>query len=166
MAVAASVGGAAVLFIEVWSGWNAAPPLEEAGQAATDAKGGGGSESELGSEGAVGDADPLLRSGPGSAAGPAGALGRGRAAAGASGSGEVRRNLGLVRGGDSTAGLEEISAILKRIGKTPKQLAHELETTDKQTLWKRYGEHFKSKEEAKAAYEEYQRRKSSGKLPN
>ena len=41
-------------------------------------------------------------------------------------------------------------------GKTPQELAKELDHTDKQTLWNKYGNNFASKEDAKAAYSDFQ----------
>ncbi|OGR73170.1 MAG: hypothetical protein A2089_12570 [Elusimicrobia bacterium GWD2_63_28] len=56
------------------------------------------------------------------------------------------------------------AAVIRPLGKTPGQFASEIETSDRQTLWNKYGNNFSSKEEAKAAYDEFKRRRSE--IPN
>ena len=52
--------------------------------------------------------------------------------------------------------LSRLTDAVRRTGKTPQALAKEIDQTDKQTLWDKYGANFSSKEEAKAAYNEFQ----------
>lgn len=52
--------------------------------------------------------------------------------------------------------MQEILRQLAAIGKTPRELASEIDSTDKQTLWNKYGSRFASKEDAKAAYDDFQ----------
>lgn len=52
--------------------------------------------------------------------------------------------------------LQQITAM----GKTPQQIANEIDTTDKQTLWDKYGSKFSSKAEAEAAYNKFQSNRS------
>lgn len=49
-------------------------------------------------------------------------------------------------------------------GRSKKEIIRELDTSDKKTLWNKYGNYFGSKEEAKKAYEEYKNKKASGQL--
>lgn len=57
---------------------------------------------------------------------------------------------------DMQLALSRLTDAVRRSGKTPQQLAKEIDQTDKQTLWDKYGANFASKEEAKAAYNEFQ----------
>lgn len=60
--------------------------------------------------------------------------------------------------------LSRVSEAVRLTGKTPLELAHEIDQTDKQTLWDKYGGNFASKEEAKAAYSEF--KANRGKIKN
>lgn len=60
--------------------------------------------------------------------------------------------------------LRRAAAVIKPMGKTPGQFASEVESSDKQALWTKYGNNFSSKEEAKSAYDEFKRRRSE--IPN
>lgn len=57
---------------------------------------------------------------------------------------------------DMQLALSRLTDAVRRSGKTPQELAKEIDQTDKQTLWDKYGANFASKEEAKAAYNEFQ----------
>ena len=52
--------------------------------------------------------------------------------------------------------LSRLTDAVRRTGKSPQALAKEIDQTDKQTLWDKYGANFSSKDEAKAAYNEFQ----------
>jgi len=56
--------------------------------------------------------------------------------------------------------LRQVAVIVKNMGKTPRQFAREIEQTDKQTLWNKYGNNFASKEDAQAAYEDFLRHRN------
>ena len=72
-----------------------------------------------------------------------------------------------MRGGGSQNKLSpETLELLRRLaatGKTPSEVASEVDNTDKQTLWNKYGSHFASQDEAKAAYDDFQSHR--GELP-
>lgn len=55
--------------------------------------------------------------------------------------------------------LRRAESIVKPMGKTPAQFASEIESTDKRTLWSKYGNNFSSQQEAEAAYNEFQSRR-------
>lgn len=57
---------------------------------------------------------------------------------------------------DMQLALSRLTDAVRRTGKTPQELAKEIDQTDKQTLWDKYGANFASKEEAKGAYNEFQ----------
>lgn len=57
---------------------------------------------------------------------------------------------------DMQLALSRLTDAIRRTGKTPQELAKEIDQTDKQTLWDKYGSNFASKEEAKSAYNEFQ----------
>ncbi|MBI4350370.1 MAG: hypothetical protein HY550_02920 [Elusimicrobia bacterium] len=59
--------------------------------------------------------------------------------------------------------LSRMAEAVKRTGKTPQELAREIDQTDKQTLWDKYGNNFASKDEAKAAHNEF--KANRGKIP-
>lgn len=60
--------------------------------------------------------------------------------------------------------LRRAAAVIKPMGKKPGQFASEVESSDKQTLWDKYGNNFSSKDEARAAYEQFKQRR--GEIPN
>ena len=62
----------------------------------------------------------------------------------------------LVQSKEMQMMLSRLTDAVRRTGKTPQALAKEIDQTDKQTLWDKYGANFSSKEEAKAAYNEFQ----------
>ncbi|MDD5208584.1 MAG: hypothetical protein PHV36_04310 [Elusimicrobiales bacterium] len=65
--------------------------------------------------------------------------------------------------GPQTGRSQEMLDLLRRlsvIGKTPQQVAREVDTSDKRTLWNKYGGNFASKQDAKAAYDDFQRHRS------
>ena len=70
---------------------------------------------------------------------------------------------GLQGGGRKNGQFQDMLWILQQLlsfGKTPQQIAREIDHTDKQTLWNKYGSNFASKEDAKAAYEDFQRHRN------
>ncbi|HOW90427.1 MAG TPA: hypothetical protein PL037_09090, partial [Elusimicrobiales bacterium] len=50
-----------------------------------------------------------------------------------------------------------IQLLFQATGRTPRQIAAEIDSTSKEELWRKYGHNFASKEEAVAAYEKFQR---------
>lgn len=86
--------------------------------------------------------------------------------------GRVMELLSTYSQGSQAAGqqgrqFQEMQELLRRVaatGKTPQQLASEIDSTDKQTLWNKYGANFSSKEEAKAAYNDFKSHRSE--IPN
>ena len=53
--------------------------------------------------------------------------------------------------------LQMLLALIRNTGKDPKEIAAEIDSTSKEELWRKYGSHFGSKEEARAAYNKFQR---------
>lgn len=69
---------------------------------------------------------------------------------------------GLLQQSGQSGNMQEI---LRRVrpragGKTPKELAVEIESSDKQTLWLKYGSNFSSQEEAASAFSEFKSRRN------
>ena len=62
----------------------------------------------------------------------------------------------LVQSREMQMMFSRLTDAVRRTGKTPQALAKEIDQTDKQTLWDKYGANFSSKDEAKAAYNEFQ----------
>jgi hypothetical protein len=56
--------------------------------------------------------------------------------------------------------LRQVTDAIKSTGKNPAQLADEIDQSDKQTLWDKYGNNFSSKDEAKEAYDEFKSHRS------
>ncbi len=67
----------------------------------------------------------------------------------------------VLQAGGGISGAEAQLMLLLRQGRIPPALVREIETSDKQTLWNKYGSHFSSKDEAKAAYEKFMRERNS-----